>query len=50
MDIQQNYKIFEDYFDQNPLCQLGVIVTRDGIAEKISDLTSKYITSKIKYF
>lgn len=42
-------KFSKEYFDQNPLCQLGIIVTRDGIAEKISDLTSKYITSKIKY-
>ena len=29
-----------DYFDQNPLCQLGIIVTRDGMAERLCDLTS----------
>lgn len=33
-------KFSKDYFDQNPLCQLGVVITRDGVAEKLSDLTS----------
>lgn len=33
-------KFSKDYFDQNPLCQLGVVITKDGIAEKLSDLTS----------
>lgn len=33
-------KFSKDYFDQNPLCQLGVIITKDGVAEKLSDLTS----------
>ena len=37
-------KFSKDYFDQNPLCQLGIIITRDGIAETLSDLTS------IRYF
>ncbi|KAJ1974006.1 hypothetical protein H4R34_004885 [Dimargaris verticillata] len=27
-----------EYFDQNPLSQLGVLVTRDAVAEKISEL------------
>ncbi|KAJ1990120.1 hypothetical protein H4R33_001838 [Dimargaris cristalligena] len=27
-----------EYFDQNPLSQLGIIVTRDGKAEKITEL------------
>ena len=29
-----------EYFEQNPLCQLGILITKDGIAEKVSDLTS----------
>lgn len=33
-------KFSKDYFDQNPLCQLGIVITRDGLAEKLSDLTS----------
>ncbi|CAB4428027.1 unnamed protein product [Rhizophagus irregularis] len=28
-----------EYFDQNPISQLGVIVTKGGIAEKLTDLT-----------
>jgi transcription initiation factor TFIIH subunit 2 len=28
-----------DYFDQNPIAQLGVIVTHHGIAEKLSELS-----------
>eukprot|EP00953_Heterococcus_sp_UTEX-ZZ885_P029370 15593-Heterococcus_DN1.PRE.1 len=27
------------FFDQNPLSQLGIIITRDGRAEKITDLS-----------
>jgi transcription initiation factor TFIIH subunit 2 len=33
-------KFSKDYFDQNPLCQLGFVIARDGVAEKLSDLTS----------
>lgn len=33
-------KFSKDYFDQNPLCQLGFVITREGVAEKLSDLTS----------
>lgn len=36
-------KFSRDYFDQNPLCQLGIVITRDGIAEKLVDLTSTLI-------
>ncbi|KAL1914932.1 uncharacterized protein VTP21DRAFT_7848 [Calcarisporiella thermophila] len=28
-----------EFFDQNPISQLGIIATRDGIAEKLSDLS-----------
>ncbi|CAB4383312.1 TFIIH basal transcription factor complex, subunit SSL1 [Rhizophagus irregularis] len=28
-----------EYFDQNPISQLGIIVTKGGIAEKLTDLT-----------
>ncbi|KAI9029717.1 Ssl1-like-domain-containing protein [Phycomyces nitens] len=28
-----------EYFDQNPISQLGIIVTRDGIAEKLTELS-----------
>lgn len=38
--LNRSIEFSKEYFEQNPLCQLGIIVTRDGIAEKISDLTS----------
>ncbi|CAN0476854.1 unnamed protein product, partial [Scytosiphon promiscuus] len=28
-----------NYFDQNPLSQLGILVTREGRAEKITELS-----------
>lgn len=31
-----------EFFDQNPLCQLGITITRDGIAERLCDLTSNF--------
>ena len=31
-----------EYFDQNPISQLGIIVTKDGMAEKLSDLSGNY--------
>ena len=30
----------EEFFDQNPLSQLAIVVTRDGRAELISPLSS----------
>jgi len=30
-----------EYFDQNPISQLGVIVTRDGLAEKLTELSGQ---------
>lgn len=39
-----------DYFDQNPLCQLGLVVTRDGMAEKLCDLTSTYLVISFLLF
>ena len=35
-----------EFFDQNPLSQLGIIVTREGLAEKISDLTGNPVDLK----
>jgi transcription initiation factor TFIIH subunit 2 len=35
-------KFSKDFFEQNPLCQLGFVITRDGMAEKLCDLTSKF--------
>eukprot|EP00904_Undaria_pinnatifida_P003730 jgi/Undpi1/13358/HiC_scaffold_8.g03017.m1 len=35
--IVQNF--VTNYFDQNPLSQLGILVTRDGRAEKITELS-----------
>lgn len=29
----------EEFFDQNPICQLGIIVMKDKRAEKLSDLS-----------
>ncbi|RKP07291.1 Ssl1-like-domain-containing protein [Thamnocephalis sphaerospora] len=28
-----------EYFDQNPISQLGIIITRDGVAEKLTELS-----------
>ncbi|KAI9315170.1 Ssl1-like-domain-containing protein [Dichotomocladium elegans] len=28
-----------EYFDQNPISQLGIVITRDGIAEKLTELS-----------
>ena len=28
------------FFDENPLSQLGVLVARNGVAERLSDLSS----------
>lgn len=32
-------RFIRDYFDQNPLSQLGIMITRDGIAIKLTDLS-----------
>ncbi|KAJ3035474.1 hypothetical protein HDV00_003723 [Rhizophlyctis rosea] len=32
-------QFINEYFDQNPLSQLGVILTRNGLAEKITELS-----------
>ena len=32
-------KFVRDYFDQNPLSQLGIVITRDGVAIKLTDLS-----------
>lgn len=32
----------KEYFDQNPLSQMGLIVTRNGVAEKLCDFTGNY--------
>ena len=32
-----------DYFDQNPISQLGVIITRNGLAYKLTELSGKQI-------
>jgi hypothetical protein len=29
------------YFDQNPLSQIGMIITRDSVAEKLTELSGK---------
>ncbi len=31
------------YFDQNPLSQLGIIVTRNSVAEKLTELSGMKI-------
>jgi len=30
------YKFFREFFSQNPLSQLGLVVTRNGIAERLT--------------
>ncbi|KAI8089180.1 Ssl1-like-domain-containing protein [Halteromyces radiatus] len=32
-------QFINEFFDQNPISQLGIIVTRDGIAEKLTELS-----------
>lgn len=39
--LKKTMEFVREYFDQNPLSQLGIIVTRNGFAEKICDLTGK---------
>jgi transcription initiation factor TFIIH subunit 2 len=36
-----------EYFDQNPLSHMGLIVTRNGIAEKLLDQTGMVLLSNI---
>jgi transcription initiation factor TFIIH subunit 2 len=38
--LTQNYvkSFIMEFFDQNPISQLSVIITKNGIAEKISEL------------
>ena len=31
----------EEYFDQNPISQLGIIITRNKRAEKVAELAGK---------
>ena len=47
--LNQVMKFSEDFFEQNPLCLLGVVLTKDAVAEKLSDLTSNrfYVMSLI---
>ena len=33
------YKFFREFFNQNPLSQLGLVVTRNGIAERVTELS-----------
>jgi transcription initiation factor TFIIH subunit 2 len=42
-------KFVHSYFDQNPISQLGLIVTKNKIAEKVCDLVGnpKKITEKL---
>jgi len=32
-------QFINEYFDQNPISQLGIIVTRDGLSEKLTELS-----------
>jgi transcription initiation factor TFIIH subunit 2 len=34
-------KFIVEFFDQNPISQMGVIVTRNGRAEKVAELSGK---------
>src|SRR4051812_14439047 len=35
----------DEFFDQNPISQLGIIITRDKRAERVLDLTGLYIVT-----
>lgn len=37
----------EEYFDQNPISQLGILVTRNKRAEKVTELGGKWTVSVI---
>ncbi|KAI9013111.1 Ssl1-like-domain-containing protein [Gaertneriomyces semiglobifer] len=36
-------QFINEYFDQNPLSQIGLILTRDGLAEKVTELSGNPI-------
>ena len=40
------YKFFREFFSQNPLSQLGLVVTRNGIAERLTGKSSPLHTSR----
>ena len=42
-------KFVHSYFDQNPISQLGIIITKNKIAEKVCELAGnpKKITEKL---
>lgn len=40
-------KVFiREFFDQNPLSQLGILLMKNGQAEKLSDLSSSPVSGK----
>ena len=41
--LQYIEEFIYDYFDQNPISQMGVIITRNGVAEKLTELSGIYI-------
>jgi len=35
-----------EYFDQNPISQLGIVTTRDGLSEKLTELSGMEYVEK----
>ena len=35
-----------EYFDQNPISQLGIVTTRDGLSEKLTELSGMEYAEK----
>ena len=42
-DLKKLLEAFiSDYFDQNPISQMSILVTHDGIAEKLTDFSGNH--------
>lgn len=41
LTLQYARELVTEYYDQNPISQLGIIITRDGLAEKLTELNGR---------
>ena len=46
LTLQYAQEFINEFFDQNPISQLGIIGMKDGIAERVSPLSGRRILSK----
>ncbi|KAG5461150.1 MAG: RNA polymerase TFIIH complex subunit Ssl1 [Olpidium bornovanus] len=47
LTFQYAYEFVQEYFDQNPISQLGIITTRDGVAEKLTELSGAHYLASL---